>query len=294
MTEGTGNLKPILETIAGVLAPITVITGLLYYFGWVRTAAIFSHFGVDQRILAYSVDDYLLRSAGVAFRPLAFVLIGVATLAAVWYGLEYVANRPSRVRPAALLLFTVATGLLGYGISVLFGLLQVRKPLWAAIALALGVMTAELAFSFLARLDVSPSTGTALALGTRPTNRAAVARRRLLTGASLVLALFWSTAIYAQLSGERLAAAWARDPRVRPSATILSEKDLKLDGRGIVVTRLSSVGEGFEYRYEGFRLLIYSNSRWFLYPDNWNSDPLATVIVLRDEPSVRVEVRVDR
>ena len=79
MTEGSGNIKPILETIAGVLAPITVITGLLYYFGWVRTAAIFSHFGVDQRILAYSIEDYLLRSAGVAFRPLAFVLIGVAT-----------------------------------------------------------------------------------------------------------------------------------------------------------------------------------------------------------------------
>ena len=293
MTEGNGNLKSILEVVAGVLAPITVITALLYYFGWVRTAAIFSHFGVDQRVLAYSVDDYLLRSAGVAFRPFAFVLIGAGALTAIWYSLVHVAKRLRLVRPVAVLLFAVATGLFIYGITVLFGVLQVRKPLWAAVALALGVIAAELAFSLLDRLGTPPRNRTALALRDAPRNRTVLARR-LLIGAGLLLALFWSTAVYAQMSGERLAAAWANDPRGRPSVTILSEKDLKLVGRGIVVTRLSSVGEGFEYRYEGFRLLIYSNSRWFLFPENWNSDPLATVIVLRDEPTVRVEVRVDR
>jgi hypothetical protein len=94
MAESKDTIKSTLETIGRIIAPITVITALLYYFGWIRTGAIFGRFGVDQRVLAYSVDDYLLRSAGVAFRPLAFLLLGVATSVAIWYGLTRIANRP--------------------------------------------------------------------------------------------------------------------------------------------------------------------------------------------------------
>jgi hypothetical protein len=281
MTESKDNVRSILETIGRVVAPVTLITALLYYFAWVRTAAIFSHFGVDQRILAYSVEDYLLRSAGVAFRPLAFVLLAVATSIALWYGLARIANRPNLVKPVALLLVVLASCLLIYGVTVLFGLLHVRKPLWAGVALALGVIAAELAFSLFDHAGTSPSDKT-------------IFTRRLLVGAGLLLALFWSTAVYAQLSGQRLAVAWANAPRTQPSATILSEKDLKLTGHGIIATRLSFDGKGFEYQYDGLRLLVYSNSRWFLYPDSWSSDPLAKVIVLRDESTVRVEVRATR
>ena len=70
-------------------------------------------------------------------------------------------------------------------------------------------------------------------VGTAPRDKAVLARR-LLIGAGLLLALFWSTAIYAQLSGERLAAAYANNPQGRASATIFSEKDLKLSGSGII------------------------------------------------------------
>jgi hypothetical protein len=281
MAESKDTIKSTLETIGRIIAPITVITALLYYFGWIRTGAIFGRFGVDQRVLAYSVDDYLLRSAGVAFRPLAFLLLGVATSIAIWYGLTRIANRPKLVRPIAVLLFTLATGLVIYGVAVLFDVIRVSKPLWAAVALAIGVIAAELASSLLNYAGTAPGDKTVLA-------------RRLLLGAGLLVALFWSTAIYAQISGDRFAAIWASNPRRQPSVTILSEKDLKLSGPGIVAARLSSDGEGFQYEYSGLRLLIYSNSRWILYPDSWNSDPLARVIVLRDESTVRIEMRPTR
>jgi hypothetical protein len=183
-------------------------------------------------------------------------------------------------RLVAFFSFALAIGLLLYGVTVLFGL-PVRKPLWAAVALGIGVIAAELASSLLGHVRAAA-----------PDN--SILLRRVLIGAGLLLALFWSTAVYAQLSGERLAEDWATKPRERPSATILSEKDLKLTGYGITATRLSFDDAGYEYKYEGLRVLVYSNSRWFLYPDSWNSDPLATIVVLRDEPTVRVEVRAAR
>jgi hypothetical protein len=280
MTESNDKVKATLEIIGRIVAPLTVITALLYYFAWVRTAAFYSHFGIDQRILAYSFEDYLLRSTGVAFRPLAFALLVAATSVALWYGLARMLDRSTLSRLVAFFLFTLAIGLLLYGVRVLFGL-PARKPLWAAVALGIGMIAAELASSLLDHVSLAASDRTVLV-------------RRVLIGAGLLLALFWSTAVYAQLSGERLAEDWATKPRQRPSATILSEKDLELAGYGITATRLSIDDEGYEYKYEGLRVLVYSNSRWFLYPDSWNSDPLATVVVLRDEPTIRVEVRAVR
>ncbi len=280
MTEGNDKVKALLEIIGRIVAPLTVITALLYYFAWVRTAAFYSHFGIDQRILAYSFEDYLLRSTGIAFRPLAFALLIAATSMALWYGLARMPDRSNPSRLVAFFLFTLAIGLVLYGVTVLFGL-PVRKPLWAAVALGIGLIAAELASSLFGHVRAAAPDKTVLL-------------RRGLIGAGLLLALFWSTAVYAQLSGERLAEDWATKPRGRPSATILSEKDLKLTGYGIAATRLSFDDEGYEYKYEGLRVLVYSNSRWFLYPDSWNSDPLATVVVLKDEPTVRVEVRAAR
>jgi len=63
-----------------VVTPFATLTGLLYYFGWVRTNAIYSHFGIDANLLAYSLQDYLVRSAGVAFRPCAAALLGAQPL----------------------------------------------------------------------------------------------------------------------------------------------------------------------------------------------------------------------
>src|SRR5215510_12251894 len=64
------------ELAASVVGPVTVLAALLYYFGWVRTAALFDYFGIDQRLLGYTTQDYLARSAGVAFRPTTALVLG--------------------------------------------------------------------------------------------------------------------------------------------------------------------------------------------------------------------------
>lgn len=276
--ERKEDFQSIFENLARIAAPITVITALLYYFGWVRTGAIFNYFGVDQRLLAYTMQDYLLRSAGVAFRPFALILLAGTVSAVLWRllgNLNAGARLNARIR---LLVALLAAVLLVYSGAVLFGLTRARSPVLAAIALGVGVILMEWV--------VSLSDGRA-----KTSSANVVLARRLLIVGGLLLALFWATAIYAQQSGERLARAWGNQPALRPSAIVLSETDLQLAGPGITATRLSDEEGGVRYRYEGLHLLIYSNSRWFLFPEHWNSDMQATVVVLQDEPTIRVEMQ---
>ena len=118
------------------------------YIVWVRTAAFYSHFGIDQRVLAYSFEDYLLRSTGIAFRPLAFALLVAAASMALWYGVARRSDRSNLSRLVVFFLFTLAIGLLLYGLSG-FVWAPVPRPLWAAVALGIGMIAAELALSLL-------------------------------------------------------------------------------------------------------------------------------------------------
>jgi hypothetical protein len=73
----------VLETATLVLAPTTVITALLFYFGWAQTNALFGRLGIDQSALGFTVQDYMLRSVNSTFRPLSLVLLAaVAGLSA--------------------------------------------------------------------------------------------------------------------------------------------------------------------------------------------------------------------
>jgi hypothetical protein len=278
LVEQREDFQSIFESLARIAAPITVVTALLYYFGWVRTGAIFNYFGVDQRLLAYTIQDYLLRSAGVAFRPFALILLSGGVYIVLWRLLRNLnagAKINARIRLSVAFL---AAALLLYSGAVLFGLARARSPLLAAIALGLGVILIEWVVPLSGVRAKSPSANIDFA-------------RRLLIVGGLLLALFWATAIYAQQSGERLARAWGNQPALRPSAIVLSETDLQLAGPGITATRLSDEEGGFRYRYDGLHLLIYSNSRWFLFPEHWGSDTQSAVVVLRDEPTIRVEMQ---
>src|SRR6478609_9073048 len=69
------GVGPVIELVARVLAPIGVLSAVLYYFGYAREQALFSYFGVDLGSLDYSPTDYLVRSAGTVFLPLATLLV---------------------------------------------------------------------------------------------------------------------------------------------------------------------------------------------------------------------------
>src|SRR5690242_18203129 len=70
-----------LQQIATVIAPTTLVTALLAYFGYLATRARFEYFGVYLDLVDLSTSDLLLYGSEVVFVPI--VLGSLATLAAI-------------------------------------------------------------------------------------------------------------------------------------------------------------------------------------------------------------------
>src|SRR5512132_3026246 len=71
-----------LQVVTAIVAPTTLLTALLFYFGWIRTNALFQYFGVDATTLGFTTQYYLLRSSEALYVPLGTLL--VVGLAALW------------------------------------------------------------------------------------------------------------------------------------------------------------------------------------------------------------------
>jgi len=59
----------VLGVIGAIASQTVLVTGLLYYFGWVRAQVGLGYFGVDPTLAGYSSPDYMLRSIDVTFLP---------------------------------------------------------------------------------------------------------------------------------------------------------------------------------------------------------------------------------
>ncbi|MCA1696108.1 MAG: hypothetical protein LC749_16060, partial [Actinobacteria bacterium] len=79
--RGVLDVKRVIEILAAVVPPLTALTALLGYVGWIRSKAFFSYFGIDQGLLHLSIQDYVVRSADVTFGAVARLLAALVILA---------------------------------------------------------------------------------------------------------------------------------------------------------------------------------------------------------------------
>ena len=79
----------LVELATQVLAPVTVLTGALYYFGVLRYQAFFSYFGVDLGSAGVSRAGALVGSARSTFRPLVLVLLVCLCALATHYAITH-------------------------------------------------------------------------------------------------------------------------------------------------------------------------------------------------------------
>jgi hypothetical protein len=272
----------IIELVGSIVAPVTVLSALLYYFGWVRTNAVFGYFGADPAILGFGVPEYLTRSVGPAFAPIVIVLLVTALVLLVGRAVDVVERRGPGVpiayrghrfmlRPVAslLLLFGLAAVLTGAAVAV--GL-AAYPPTAAALALACGGLAVSHGVRHLASTPGS-------------VRRPSLVERALLSGL-IATALFWATAAYAEQLGDRLARFIDLNPETRPEVTIHSADDLNLWTKSGTVP-----GQGkFPHTYQGLRLLIYANERWLLLTDELTSSGRHRLVIVRDDDSIRVEL----
>jgi hypothetical protein len=277
--SSTPVVERVAEIIQAVAAPAGAVTGFLFFFGWTYSGAYYGYFGVNQRLLQYSLQDQLLQSAQPMFGT-AVILLTVA--AALWLIDRWSApvrrrsDRLGRWARGATLgagLFTIGVGLLSaLGLPPLPRVLPART---AALLMLAGALV-------LVRIRWT-RTGA---------DRARSVERLLLVSAAL-LAVFWVTTVYATETGSAVAERTDRSPERLPLVTLFTERYLDLPGSSVVLTEESSRTGGPLYRYTGLRLLTYSNSRWFLITGS-HEGYRSTVTVVRDDPALRLEVANQR
>lgn len=144
----------ILEIVGTVIGPAALVTGLLYYFGWVRTQAIFSYFGVDNRLIEYSPSDYVLRSSTITFGAVirvaftALILVGFHRFIVAW--IVNLSDK-SRVQQRTIQLFAAAAHVIGVFLAaiVIIAVLapdKVGRPLGLIVPLLLIMSVALLGY----------------------------------------------------------------------------------------------------------------------------------------------------
>jgi hypothetical protein len=268
--------------VLAVAGPAGLLTGVLYYFGHVSANAYYSYFGVDLSALDISTTNYLVRSAETLFRPLATLVIIMIVVFVAHHLLRQALSvaGPRWAGRAAVSLCGVAAAL---GVVGLIGLYRGPLGKWSPLSLAASALVLEYSL-WLASRYAAP----------RPRMRslidAGVDLRRGLIAALVLTATFWTVSYLANERGISTARLFEQSLRLKPQAVVYSEKDLYLPGPEVGVTPLNGDENGYRFRYNGLRPLLYARDRWFLLPVGWTHDNGATIIVLQDDPG---RVRVD-
>jgi hypothetical protein len=255
---------------AGIITPITLVTGLLFYFGYVSARSQYEYFGIDVDTIGLSTQDYVMRSP----QPLLVPLL-ILTLLAVAFLLLHNAIHPT---PTAIRRATVgATAVLAVGVAglVAYPLLGGLPYYALVVPLVIGSSAAALAYlTYLSRPAGSP--------------RILIALLAVVT----TTCAFWATATTAQYSGRGLAKSHARNLNRFPVVILDTKEKLALRSPGIEETALRpSTAQTFNYRYRGLRLLVVGENRLFLVPQTWTASNTTLVVPL--DNTIRVQFQFE-
>jgi hypothetical protein len=263
-----------------LLGNVTVLTSLLYFFGWRQTATQDSDLGLNQDIFGLGTQDYLLRSVGAVIRLLS--VLGVIGLLFVYldHALRWaVARYGPRDRIVVIAVRSLDVAWLV--VPVVVYLLRLWRPdsadLYIAYPLAIGAGVMLIVYRALVRrrlgLRTDPTEGRS------PLERGAVA---LL----LVVAVFWATSNYADVEGHRLAEGFRTSDLI--AVTVFSPQRIDLSGAQEQPISGSAADALYQYRYTGLRLMAHSGGHYFLVPASWTPTSGA-LVVLSDKDPVRLE-----
>jgi hypothetical protein len=254
-----------------IVAPVTAISTLLFYFGYVSTREEYLYFGLDVDTIGLTTQDFVMRSG----QPLLVPLIVLPLLAAA------AVLGARRLRPWLLAHTrrgaTIGAVLLGIGLVLLLAYAVAGEwpyyPLVTPLVLAFGAMV------------------TAYSLGLSQ----APVPARVALWLVVVAAVFWANATVAQWSGAGLAREQGAHLEVLPQVVVDTKERLYLRSPDISESALPSAeGQQFAFRYRGWRLLIQKGDRMFLVPCRPSGDqcswrPGSPTILLRPGDATRLQ-----
>lgn len=268
-------LAQVWSVLSTVVAPATLVTALLFYFGYVSARAYFAYFGLDVDTLGYTTQEFVMRAPQPLLVPVLLLLLSTA-------GLTWLSSRirtrlqsadPQPVRRALAATRWIGGGLVSLGLVMLLAYPALGTwdfyPLLTPALLAAGSGLLALSATWLAT-----------SLGHRRTTV-------VLLVLVVVASAFWATATIAQWSGTGQGKAVARDLTSLPAVVIDTPEALIPRDPTVIETNLpAQEDQTYRYRYRGLRLLAEGNERLFLVPERWSSAG-STYVISFDDARVR-------
>lgn len=277
------GLRPVVRMLGAVVAPTTLVSALLYWFGFSHATRLYGYFGIDSAQLGLGTRDYLIRSLDALFVPMT--VMACAGLAALWGHSLLRARLAAGTRPATLRVITRVVALTGL-VPALVGLWNTVTPTFmysyvaaAPLSLALGV--ALLVYALRLR-RLAPSAPRPAPSDLLPILEWTVVF--VITG----LSLFWAATDYSAAVALTRARQIVRELPTYPPVVVYSAKSLSLDVPGVTATHCRDPQAAYQVRYDGFRLLPESGTQYVLLPARWNAATGVAVLLPRND-TIRLE-----
>ncbi|HEY3557924.1 MAG TPA: hypothetical protein VGL05_10685 [Kribbella sp.] len=270
MADERPQLERWVSFAAGIVTPITVVSALLFYFGYVSARSQYEYFGIDVDTIGLSTRDYVMRSP----QPLSVPLL-VITLLAAGIVVLHNAIHPTPVTVRRVLRIAFLVLVLGVAALLAYPLIGQLAYYAFVVPAVIGLSAAVVAYFLYLRRKTGPAPDV----------------QRILIALFAVVAVacaFWAAATTAQYTGRGLAKSDARHLNRFPTVILDTKEKLALRSPGIEETALRpGAGQTFNYRYRGLRLLVVGQNRLFLVPNKWTASNTTVVIPL--DGSVRVQ-----
>ncbi|MDT7594639.1 MAG: hypothetical protein QOJ06_185 [Pseudonocardiales bacterium] len=276
-------LQQVLKIAGSVVAPTTLLTALMVYFGRLEAAAFFWYLGVQVTVLDLTVQDYLNNSVDGLLTPL--IVAAAAALLVLWFHQLVLAALPARARWITLRALMPAAAIAGLSLVCLAIPVFPAFPEGRGLSLALGVLLLTYAARLL-RLFIAERRPEQVSRHARPA--VAVAE----WGAVFILVsvgLFWAVGSYAIGVGLGRAQQFEATLSSRLDVVVYSEKRLSLEAPGVREVTCRYADSAYQFRYDGLKIVpLQSGNQYLLLPAGWTHANGAAILIPRSD-KVRLE-----
>jgi hypothetical protein len=295
-TKPRGLTRQDIFSVLGALGGIlTLLTAIMFYFGWQRTYVQARLMSTDVSLFGFSTQDYVLRSISSLYLPV-LVVFGLV-LGWLWVHLQVVRVLRSSVQPwprrrQTVRIWTFAIAIAGIAVAIwclLFTLLAGTQSPPAVVAwLALRLTTRQWVVPFV--LIIATLTAAYAGWINRELQLTREDKRPLwqtllpvvLTAGTVLVAAFWMLEEYAAGVGRGYVVELSRTVDRLPRAVVISPSPLGIVAPGVTEESFGAADrEEVRYRTTGLRLLARSGGKVLLVHDGW-APGNGTVIVLPD------------
>ncbi|MEN3267929.1 hypothetical protein, partial [Pseudonocardia sp.] len=274
--------------VGSVVAPTTLLTALLFYFGWLHAQAMLRYFRVQLTVFDFTLQDYLVRSADGLFLPVT--IAAAVALVFLWVNRFLLGGATTLWRAKVLRILAPVTGVAGIALMALalaaaLGNHQVfgTFPEGGGLSLSVGVLLLAYTARLARRVVADRPPGRA---SSTPTPGVLAAE----WGAVFILVsvgLFWAVNSYALGVGTGRAQQIERELASAPDVVLYSEKSLDLQVIGVrelVCSDPAALTEAaFRYRYEGLKFVLRSGNQLLFLPAGWTRDAGNALVIPRTD-----------